>query len=435
MRGPEAIRKRRTRLAVALGLAVAVGGVVAATAGTGVSAAASSSNGIAAPIAPKVCGKPVTYANDPNGLLKALPAAARTAYAEYPYDVRATPWSSFKGKKGPWKIGYISFPADNAWKINFGVELQKEFAAAKAKGLVTGSLQTYIQPASSTATPEQQDAAIQQMVRDGVDGILLAPLDTNAETPAIDAAGKAGVPVVIIGDVAANSKYAINVFGNNSAPARAGLLALLVKKGVIGPGKTTNLLVIRGLPGVAVEVAQWEGGTYAIKPCPGVKIVGTVWGQWNPAVQKTQILSFVASHPGLKINLVFTDGGFGGVIEAFQELGLPVPPTNSSGASGGDLSWWYAHRSTYQTVGSQFGGAATAWTEFRILLRVLAGKEPRLRDFEIAPATVTNSNLGEYAPKGKPVTFIGDTTMPVTAWANNTTLNEYFKQPGGPDGF
>ncbi len=45
------------------------------------------------------------------------------------------------------------------------------------------------------------------MVRDGVDGILLLPLDGPPLAPAIDAAGKAGVPVVILDNVVAEAKY------------------------------------------------------------------------------------------------------------------------------------------------------------------------------------------------------------------------------------
>ena len=105
-----------------------------------------------------------------------------------------------------------------------------EFNKAKAKGLVEGTLQKYIQPSYATATPEQQINAIQQMVRDGIDGILLLPLAGPPLAPSIDAAGKAGVPVVILDNVVADAKYAVNVWSQNNSPAAAGV-AGLVKTG------------------------------------------------------------------------------------------------------------------------------------------------------------------------------------------------------------
>src|SRR5690606_19531878 len=143
-------------------------------------------------------------------LLSTLPEEAQGWFSGYPYTVEETPWSTFEGKEGPWTLGYISFPIANPWKVNYYEQLQSDFDAAKAAGLVDGELRTYIQPDFETATPEQQIAAIQQMVADEVDGIILHPLNANAVTSAIDAAGEAGVPVVMQADVAPSSKYAVN---------------------------------------------------------------------------------------------------------------------------------------------------------------------------------------------------------------------------------
>jgi ABC-type sugar transport system substrate-binding protein len=384
---------------------------------------------------PTICGQNLVYKHsDPDHVLSTLSPAARAMYKNYPYDVRSTPWATFAGKKPPWKIGYVSFPTNNPWKVNLYNELQKQFAAAKAKGLVSGKLVTYIQPSFATATPEQQDAAIQQMVHDGVDGIIVHALNSTAETPAIDAAGKAGVPVILISDVAPNSKYAINVFANNNAYARAATIQLAVNKGIIKNGNTTNVLIVRGVPGFSVETAQYESGIENLKPCPGINIVGTVTGQWNPAVTKTEVLKFLASNPE-PISMVFVDASMSGVIEAFQEAGRPIPLMNFSGTSGGDLAWWLANKSKYQAVGQQYSGASVAWSEFRILLRVLGGKGLKIRDISLPPETVTNANLAQFATAGKPLTWIGDTRGAVDGWANNSVLDRFFKQPGTPDGF
>jgi ribose transport system substrate-binding protein len=415
--------RARTIVAGGLTLLVAAGATVAA---------AASSSGTPGVVPPKVCGKDLTYQNDPNGLLKTVPASTRSLYALYPYTVQKTPWSSFKGKKGPWKIGYVSFPTNNPFKVGLLAELQQQFKAAKAKGLVTGSLQTYIQPSFSTATPEQQDAAIQQMVNNGVDGILVHALNSTAEAPAFDAAGKAGVPVVLISDASPPSKYAINVFWNNNANARADLLGLLVKNGQIKSGKTTSLLMVRGVPGFTVEQAQYDSGVQDIKPCPGVKVVGSVWGQWNAAVQKTEVLKFLASHPE-PVNLVFVDGGPAGVIEAFQQAGRPLPAMNYSGTSGGDLAWWSQNKSKITATGYQYSGASVAYTEFRLLLRILAGKEPRFRDISLVPAKVTSANVSQFATPGKSLTWIGDARMSPNAFASQ--LDQFFKTPGSPGGF
>ena len=127
---------------------------------------------------------------------------------------RGDSWATFKGKKPPWKIGYIDFPLVNASQVDSLSNFKRLMKVAQAKGLVS-SVVTYIQPSMATATPEQQINAIQQMVREGVNGIIIHAINDQAEAPAIDAAGKAGVPIVTQLDIVPNSKYVVNLTAEN----------------------------------------------------------------------------------------------------------------------------------------------------------------------------------------------------------------------------
>lgn len=416
--------------------------VVVGIAATAAVAMASSSRSTAPAVnvvPPTVCGKDqVVKHADPDGVLKTLAPATRANFNSWPYEVAATPWKTFKGVKGPWKIGFINFPINNPWQVTLVSELKKQFALAKAKGLVTGSLQVYIQPSFATATPEQQGAAIQTMVSKGVNGIIVHPLNALAEAKAFDAAGKAGVPIVLTGDVAYNSKYAINVWGANVGPMIAGTVALAVKHGVIGNGKTVNVLRVRGTAGPAIEQQFQDAGTNILSACRGIKVVGQVYGNWNAATAKTEVLKWISSHPGVKVDLVVQNGAMAaGIIQAFEQAGQPVPPMNMSGSSGGDYSWWLAHKSKYYAIGGQYTGYQTAGATFRILLRVLAGKGLKLRDVPIPPQVVTSANVAQFCGgpcTGKPVTWIGDTGRPVNTWGDDGFLNGYFVKPGTPGG-
>jgi ribose transport system substrate-binding protein len=379
-------------------------------------------------LAAQACGQDVTFkTKDPDKVLKTLPQAARKQYGTWPYDVRATPWKTFAGIKPPWKIGFISYPIGIPWQASLLKGLKREFAKAKAKGLVTGSLVTSIQPSMATATPEQQIAAIQQMVRDGVNGILVSPYLTTPLGPAIDEAGKNNVPVVVLSNVIPNSKYVINVWSNNNSPAAAGV-AGLVRKG--------NVLIVRGIPGNTVEQAFQDAAVANIKACPGLKVVGTVWGKWTNVTAKTEVIKYLASHPGQQIDAVVQHGGMmPGIVDAFQSSGRTVPPIANGNASGGDLSWWLARKAKYKTVGTTFTGAMTAYTELRLLFRVLGGKGPKVRDISFLPAVITNANLAGFATPNKPLSWTGEPRGPLNGWCSNTCMDNYFVKPGTPGGF
>jgi ribose transport system substrate-binding protein len=420
-RGRRGITGRSRRLIVG---GLASGAVLAAW-------AASAATGAGAPLATaakQTCGQDATFKlDDPSGVVNTLPKVAQQQYGTWPYKVSPTPWVHFKGIKKPWKIGFISYPINSPWQQTALNEYKREFAQAKKMGLVKGSLITFVQPSASTATAEQQVAAVQQMVREGVNGIIISPLLTTPLGPAIDAAGKAHVPVVIQSNVIPNSKYVLNVWANNNSPADAGV------SGIVKHG---NVLIVRGVAGNTVEGAFQTAALADIKACPGLKVVGTVWGNWDSSVAKTAVLNFLTSHPGLKIDMVIQHGGMmPGIISAFQTAGVPVPPISDGDASGGDLSWWLAHKAKYHTVGTTFTGAMTAYTLLRVLFRTLAGDEPKLSDISFTPALITNGNLATYAQSGLALDSPLQPKGEITAWCSNTCLNRYFKHSGSPGNF
>jgi ribose transport system substrate-binding protein len=423
-------RNIRLRRAGALAVAGALAGVVAV--GSATASGSSSVDNVTA-TAPTACGQNIVF-NHTGTAFDSLPAAAKALYANYNYPVATTPWSTFKGHKGPWKLGFVSVPIQNPWEVSNYDQIKTDFAAAKAKGLVTGSLQTYIQTNSATATPEQQDAAIEQMVRSGVNGIFLHADDADAEAPAIDAAGKAGVPVVEEDDVSTTSKYSINIFTQNNSPTYSGTLALMKQHGQIGAGKTVNALIVRGIPGFAVEQGFYNDAIADIKACPGVNVIGTVWGQWDSAVAKTQVLSFLASHPQT-INLVIQTAVGPGVIEAFQEAGRPIPVMNFAGSAGGDLTYWSEHKSEFtDSVGGLNGGFQMSDIGFRVMLRVLAGDGLKVRDISVLPSLATSANVAQFAYPGKPLTWLGDVRGAPDAMMSDSTLNLFFNKAGTPGG-
>ena len=126
------------------------------------------------------CGTPVAVGpKNPDGVYKTLPADLQKVYTSYPDNLIASPWSTTKiTAKPPWKIGYIAFAITNPYNQHVLDGLKANFAKAKAAGLVTGDLVTNIPATMAASTGEQQISAIQQMVAQGVNAIILLPVST-----------------------------------------------------------------------------------------------------------------------------------------------------------------------------------------------------------------------------------------------------------------
>jgi ribose transport system substrate-binding protein len=370
-----------------------------------------------------------TTAPDPSGILKTLPAGARAAYTYDPYPVASTPWSTFKGKKPPYKLAYVGEPyyGSAGWVSHVATEFTKLAAQYKKEGLVK-SFQEFTPPDPATATPAQQIAAFQQMVREGVQGVFLLPLSAEAMNAQVDAAGKAGIPVIGIDAIFPGSKYALSVWGNNQEPTYPATLKLIHGTG--------NVLIVRGIPGGVDEQLWYNEALAAVKSCPHAKVAGTVYSQWNDATAKSNILSWVAAHPGVKISAVLQMGGVTqGIMSAFQQLGGTMPALNAAPCSVGQLSYQLAHKSSgYNMVSTCFSGYQTAWSSWGLMMRVLGGKGPKTSYIPVSfqDKLITNTNLKSIATANKPLNDSDEPAGSLSGWASDSYMNMWFKKPGTP---
>ncbi|HZL55403.1 MAG TPA: substrate-binding domain-containing protein [Solirubrobacteraceae bacterium] len=405
---------------IAVGATAAVAATVAIT-GTG-SAVAKTAKLAAA----HACGfsAPVGPAN-PSGIYKTLSPALKAVYSSDPGALDASPWAHSKPVKGPWKIGYIAFAATNPYNLHVIAGLKSQFAKAKAKGLVTGSLVTNIPATITASTPEQEIAAVQQMVRQGINAIIMEPIAGAPLVPAIDAAGKAGVPVILTDIPLPQAKYGVVVWSQNQTAADAGALGL-IQKG--------NILIVRGLAGNPNDVVLYDQKIADLKYCPNIKVAASIYGDWDNASAKTAVSQYLAAHPG-GLDGVLQDGGMmAGTIDAFQSAGQKVPVISDGECQGGDLSWWLANKSSYKTVGGCFNGYQGAYVFFNTALRILAGDGPKYQTLEIPAPIVTSANISTFATPGLPLTSPLEQGGPITAWCTDACLNAYFNKKGTPGG-
>jgi ABC-type sugar transport system substrate-binding protein len=313
------------------------------------------------------------------------------------------------------------------WVSHVATEFKTLAAQYKREGLVS-SFQEFTPPDPATATPAQQIAAFQQMVRAGVDGIFVLPLSSEAMNATVDAAGKAGIPVIGVDTIFPGSKYVFSVWGNNQEPTYPATMNLIHGTG--------NVLIVRGIPGGVDEQLWYNEATAAVKACPHAKVVGTVYSQWDDATAKTNILSWVAAHPGVKISAVLQMGGVTqGIMSAFQQLGGTMPALNAAPCSLGQLSYQLGHeKQGYNMVSTCFSGYQTAWSSWGVMMRVLGGKKPKTSYIPVsfAKKLITNTNLKSIAKPNVPLNDSDEPAGKLDGWASDSYMNMWFKKSGTP---
>jgi ribose transport system substrate-binding protein len=380
---------------------------------TNAGTSSSSSCGATVPVGP----------SNPSGVYASMPPTLKSIYSSFPGELIQSPWATTKIKaKPPWKIGFIAFAITSPYNYHVLVGLQQQFAIAKKQGLVQGSLLTNIPATMAASTAEEQISAIQQMVREGVNAIILLPVDSVAEAPAINAAGQAGVPVILADTPPApNTPYAVSAWSQNQVQADAGALGL-IQKG--------NIIMVKGVPGNENDVVLYDQAIADLKDCPNIHVAATLYGQWDEGTAKTVVAQYIAAHPQPLAGAIQDGGMMSGIIEAFQAQGLNVPVIADGECYAGDLSWWLAHKSSYKTVAQCFNGFQGSYVYWDVTMRILDNKGPKYNVLEMPSPAITVSNLSQFAQPGLALTSNAEVGGPITAWCDNTCLDKYFNVPG-----
>ncbi|WP_330347031.1 substrate-binding domain-containing protein [Streptomyces sp. NBC_00582] len=419
---------RRRVVASSTGIVLTV--LLAGCGGAGGTVASSATGGAADTQgkAAAACGEVPTIApKDPDGAVKALPADLQKAYNAYGEDVFASAWRDKKKLGHPAKVGLSYLPASNAFAASVVKQMGTSFAAAKAKGLVQGTLVKRIMTDPATMTPAEQIRGYNELVDSGVDIIYITPLSGDAMVSAVDAAGKKGVVTVALSSTI-RSKYAVNVAENSYL--NVARPAALVAKQLDGKG---NVVVVRGFQGLSTETIGYKAVKDVLAACPDMKVLGEVNGAFVPPVAKAELLKFLSSHPQ-KIDMVAQLGVMGsGVYAAFDSTGRKVPKVVDAGASASSLASWKKLEAAdgYETAGTGGNGTQEAKAWFTVGMMVMGGEGPKVGTITREPSVITKANLADYLPAGATPSDLGE-VMDGEAWMPQAYLDKFFDHPAAP---
>jgi ribose transport system substrate-binding protein len=249
--------------------------------------------------------------------------AQRTATAEGPAD---KPWlqmidpemvdtSKYKAKSSSgWNVCFSNAASDNPWRQNGLITMKQEAANTKEIGKFT--------VVDAEAKDDKQISDIEAMVSGGkCDIILIAPNTTATLTPAVEAACKSDVPVIVFDrgvetDCPVTFLHPIGGYAYGADAAE--FLRDKVKKG----GK---ILALRILPGVDVLETRWSGAK-GIFDKAGLNVVGVEFTDGDAAKTKSIVSDYIQREGSL--DGVWMDAGATAVaaIEAFEDAGQDVPP-------------------------------------------------------------------------------------------------------------
>jgi len=265
----------------------------------------------------------------------------------------------------------------NQWRVQM-VNLTRAYA----KKYYTGQVRLTV--VNSGTDVQAQIAAIDDMISQRVDAILVDPASESALNPVLEEATKRGIVVVDFDHaVTAPSAYKVGVdFVKFGAIMGQWMADALKGKG--------DIIMNRGVPGFEGDKAEYKGATEVFAKYPDIHIVAEVYGKWDDSVSQAEIMKVLPAHP--KIDGILNQAGDFGVVQAFLNLHRPFVPMTGEASNG-----WRLAMLRYKSQGLSgisVGDPPTLGAyALKVAVDVLEGHPPSSKDISVGIPTLTTDQL------------------------------------------
>ncbi|KND23563.1 MULTISPECIES: ABC transporter substrate-binding protein [Streptomyces] len=286
---------------------------------------------------------------------------------------------------GPHKICFSNAGLNNPWRQVGFKTMQAEVDTHRDR------ISEFVH-VDAEGKDQKQIADINDLLGKGCDALIVSPNTTATLTPAVEAACRKGLPVVVF-DRGVDTTCPVTVInpigGYGFGHVAAEFVARKMKRG----GK---VLALRILPGVDVLETRWSAAKVAFDTA-GVDVVGVEFTDGDPAKTKKIVNDYIQRYG--TIDGVWMDAGAvaGAAVEAFEDAGKPVPPINGEDQLD-FLKMWKdkkltAIAPTYPTY---------QWrTPIIAALKILDGEQVP-NPWKLPQPTITQDNLEEYVDPTMP---------------------------------
>jgi len=215
-------------------------------------------------------------------------------------------------KKDTYKVGFAQTESNNPWRI-----AQTESMQAEAKK--RGDQLVYTDAAGSAA---KQVADVNSMIAQGVDLIFLAPREEKPLIPAIMAAKKAGIPVILLDrnvdqSLAKAGEDYVTFIGSDFIEEGRRMAEWLIKNN----GGKTKIIELEGTVGSSPANDRKKGFDDAINAAGGFEIVASQSGDFARDKGRQVAESLLQAHPDANVIYAHNDEMAMGAIAALEAAG------------------------------------------------------------------------------------------------------------------
>ncbi|WP_243075859.1 substrate-binding domain-containing protein [Microbacterium sp. SS28] len=242
----------------------------------------------------------------------------------------------------------------------------------------------------------QQNAAIQNLIAEGVDAIMFDPASATGADAAIAQAKAAGIPVLATGGPYDNDYvYVVSTDWANAGTIGAEWLADQL-------GDNKDVAVLEGLAGVPLNDGSMPGVEQVLTDA-GANIVARGTNGWNEADAQKAAAQILQSNPDVGGVYSFLTGGQG-IPEAFADAAIPFVPVVGGSGYNGEACTLVEYGPDGLVGNNVFGQPAIYAKGLEQAVMLLEGDDIEKQQF-YPPLEITNDNAEDFCLPDQPDNF------------------------------
>lgn len=300
------------------------------------------------------------------------------------------PAQSAEMKKPPYVIGVSNNSLANAYRVQMINEIK--YYAEQHPELIKKLIVL-----NAGEDTNKQISDVQDLLSQGVDGILLAANSRNAFNSVLSDAKQMGIPTATYNMLLADGTP--DVVAQVVPPYKRwqhDVTAWLAEQ----MGGKGDVIALRGIAGTPIDVDEWAGAEEILKANPGIKVTCSEFANWDYGTAKTAVLNCLAGHPKIDGILSTGEAMMWAAAEVMASQGYDITkiPMIGIGAGNGTLKWWAKNPDVNGYIIADPTNVSVI--ALQNLLNHLQGKAGE--KVEVPTTVVTKADVAKYAQMDMP---------------------------------
>jgi len=227
----------------------------------------------------------------------------------------------------PYNIALSNSYIGNVWRTQM-IKMAKAYSQTPDIAPLLSNFQVNTADRDDAA----QQAAIENMISNGAQAIVILANTPTALVQTVQQARADGI-VIVSFDTTVHTdppdpSLDLGVTVNEDQVEMGRRLAEFLVEQTGGKGK---ILMVNGVQGTGVDQERRQGAAEVWKANPGITTVEVI-GDWDPGKAQTATATALAANPDFAG--VWCQGGTDGVVRAFIDAGIPIPPIAGESENG-----------------------------------------------------------------------------------------------------